>query len=218
MKTSITLLLILFTSIISGQDDKEQFSIEKGTWSIEADFSINSRNNDFFNPTFSSDSKFFNFSVSPKIGYAISKNLILGLGLGYGYSKSEDENENQQILRTTTSTSNSFGISPFVKKFFPISEKVAFHLQGETRFAFGKNTFENSDNSERESRNESFFVGIRPGINLSLTKNILLQANFGSFGYNYISGEVDDIQSQETNSLSFNLGSSSFIFGMIILL
>ena len=29
MKTSITLLLVLFTSIISGQDDKEQFSIEK---------------------------------------------------------------------------------------------------------------------------------------------------------------------------------------------
>jgi hypothetical protein len=144
--------------------------------------------------------------------------LILGLGFGYAYSKSENENKNQQILRTVTSTSNSFRISPFVKKFFSVSEIIAFHLQGETRFAFGKKNFENSDNAERESRNESIFVGIRPGINLSLTKNILLQANFATFGYSYSSGEVDGMQNRETNSLSFNFGSSSFMFGMIILL
>jgi hypothetical protein len=221
MRTSLTLFLILFTSISFGQDnqdDKEQFTIEKGTWSLEADFSINSGHNDFFNETVVIDSKDFSFGVSPKIGYAISENLILGLGFGYAYSKSENENENEQILRTTSSTSNFFAISPFVKKFFPVSEKIAFHLQGETRFTFGKNNFENSDNTERESRNESIFVGIRPGINLSLTKNILLQANFASFGYTYSSGETDGIQNSETNSLSFNFGSSSFMFGMIILL
>jgi len=147
--------------------------------------------------------------------------LILGLGSGYAYSKTEDEEsfsiENQQILMTTTSTSNSFRISPFVKKFFPVNEKIAFHSQGETRFAFDKNNFENSGNAERGSRDKSIFVGIRPSINLSLINNILLQVNFAAFGYTYISREVGDILSGETNSLSFNFGSSSFMFGMIIL-
>ena len=48
MKLPFTLLLILFTTVIFGQGNEENFSIEKGVWSLEADFSINSRNSDFF--------------------------------------------------------------------------------------------------------------------------------------------------------------------------
>ena len=218
MKLPFTLLLILFTTVIFGQGNEENFSIEKGVWSLEADFSINSRNSDFFNESNNSSRKEFGFSISPKVGYAINKNLILGLGLGYSYSKFEIENENVQFLGTDYSRVNSIGFFPYVKKFFPVSKKLAFNLQGETSFTFSKNTFENSDNIERESKNESFFIGIRPGINFSLTKNILLEANFGSVGYSHISGEIDGVDNLESNSFAFNFSTSSLIFGMTLLL
>lgn len=219
MKTSITLLLlILFTSIIFGQDKKEEFSIEKGTWSIEGNLSINTQNSESFNETSDSNTDNFNFSISPTIGYAIKENLILGLGISYGYSKSEFENKNSQNLNQDFSRNNSYGIFTYVKKYFPVSNKFALHLQGEARFTFGNNTFDDFYDIERTSETELFFVGIRPGFNYSLTKNLLLQANFGSLGYDYFKAEIDDVNSQKANSFGFNFSSSSLIFGLTVLL
>ncbi|WP_178984632.1 porin family protein [Winogradskyella helgolandensis] len=218
MKTQMTILLCLLTSIIFSQEKNEDFLIEKGLWSIEGEFSINSINSDYPNDIGNIAREDFNFNIAPKVGYIISDNLILGLGIGYSYLKTEFENENSNDLNINDSKTNSIEFFPYIKKFFPVSKKLALHLQGETRFTFRKNTFINYYNDERVNNSELLFIGIRPGISYNMSKNILLQANVGSLGYQHASSEVDDVETEKSNSFGFNFNTSNLTFGLTILL
>lgn len=217
MKTPMIILLCLLTSIIFSQEKNEDFLIEKGQWSIEGEFSFNSQNADYSNSNGDVNRNDFNFNIAPKVGYTISDNLILGLGVGYAHSKTEMEDDNNNI-EGNDSKINAIEFFPYIKKFFPVSKKLALHLQGETRFTFRKNTFDNYYNDERVHNSEIIFIGIRPGISYNMTKNILLQANIGSLGYQHFSGEVDDADTEKSNSFGFNFNTSNLIFGLTILL
>lgn len=201
------------------------FTIDKGLWSIEADFAVNFIDGDTFSESFSSSNKNLAFSFMPKVGYAINKNLILGLGVGYNYSESDSESLSNESMSSNKSTVNTIAVFPYVKKFFPISKNLAFNLQGETRFSLSKGNFDSTSIND-ESSSESFFIGIRPGINYFLSENILLQANFGSLGYQYTSSErnsfqpsaTDEVQNRESNLFRFDFSSSNLIFGMTLFL
>lgn len=233
MKTSsITLALILFTAILFGQNEKEKFSIEKGLWSIEGDISVNSSKTDYNENTKKSTSDYLIFGISPKIGFTISKNLVLGLGTEYIYSKrksnhniligNDNTNTPNNLVNTSDSKSTSFSFFPYIKKFFPVAKKLAFHAIGETRFKISNYTFKTNDindNNERNSKNNSFFIGIRPGVSYSLSKNILLQANLGSIGYDYIALKGDDDKTdQKNNSFGLNVGTSNLTLGLSLCL
>lgn len=216
MKTSsITLALILFTAILFGQNEKEKFSIEKGLWSIEGDISVNSKKS-ISNNEATDTSKNLSFSISPKIGYSIGKNLTLGIGTRYEYSKSKSDLNH--IVNTFNHTINSFSISPYIKKFFPTSKRLAFHTVGVTELSLYKGIHENVDNKERKSKGTSYFIGLRPGVSYSLSKNLLLQANIGSIGYNYTEIKAEDKIEQKNNSFGLNVGSSSLTFGLSLFL
>ncbi|TXD82974.1 porin family protein [Subsaximicrobium wynnwilliamsii] len=211
MRKLCTVLFLVITASIYGQDNEEKFLIETGTWNLEGSFSINSAKSEFFEND-NLKSEFFGFSISPKVGYAIQDNLVIGLGLGYSYSESEFGN--QQALNSDRN-SNSYSIFPYIKKFIPIGKKMAFHLQGETRYSLGSTNFENSGIEERESK--SFFIGIRPGVSYFLSKSILLQANFGQLGYENNQIKVGDTDDSETDVFGFDISSSNIIFGLTVL-
>ena len=213
MTRFITVCLVLFTTLGMAQETQENFLIEKGTWSLEGDFSVNSQKLE--NLTNDNENERFNFNISPKIGYAISDNLLLGLGLGYGYIKSEFNNP--QVLNDNISETNSVSFFSYIKKFIPVGKKLALHVQGEVRYGLSSSDFESND-VVRETKSQTFFVGVRPGISYSLSKSILLQANFGSLGYQNINREVDNVDTEKSNSFGFDFGSSSLQFGFAVLL
>lgn len=171
MKKLLFIAIFLISNILIGQGENEKFTIEKGLWNIEGNFSLNFRNS----KNYDYDLKYFNLGFFPKLGYSINDNLIIGIGLGYQYSKTEDENTQNF---NNESTINRYSIYPYIKKYIPLGKKLAFHVQGEAKYSNFKNKDESTDD---EYKNYSFFIGLRPGISYYLSEKILLQTNFGAF-------------------------------------
>jgi len=185
---------------------------------LEGNFRINTTDREFEEIN---DESSFSFGFSPKVGYAINKNLILGLGLSYGYAKNDIEN--LQNFDTSQQITNAFGFFPYLTKFFPIGEKFAFNIQAEARYSNTSSTTENDFGggpSETETNRNSYGVSVRPGINYQLSETVLLQASFGSLGYthNIRDFENSNLNQERTNTFGLNLGTSSLFFGFMILL
>lgn len=212
MKRLIIIAFLLISSVIVGQENNEKFKIEKHSWNVEGDlylFSQEFKNYDDNN----SDRDYFGIGFTPKIGYAIKNNLILGIGIGYEYSNSNYRNE---LTSDGSNSSNTFSVFPYIKKYVPVGEKIAFHFQGEAKFS---NAVYNSKNEiTYENKRNFLFIGIRPGLSFELSKNILLQANIGVLGYSYSKSKVDDKNDEKFNGFQFKLSSSDLSFGLSIIL
>lgn len=224
MKTLITVVLFLFTMMVFSQDENDNFLIEKSTWTIEGDFGIkNFSDKKSYTNSNEFDDNYFNFSIAPKIGYAINDNFILGLGFAYNYSERDYEGIVEQAITINSWTTNSYSVFPYVKKFFPIAKKLSLHLVAETRFSIENISYESSRNDYNTiTKAETFSINIRPGVNYRITNKFMLQANFGSLGYSHSNEKYDvDLSTQSNdkeNSIGLNFGTSSLYFGFVILL
>jgi len=214
-------ITFVFLIALSGfsQEEKEKFLIEKGQWNLETDLNINlaERESSF---GVDSENDTFSFEIQPKLGYFISDNLVLGLGLGYGYSNSEFMSANSESL--ITGTTNTFSITPYVKKFFPISQNLAIQLQAETRYSKSKTDNESQFNPD-DSETRTILIGLRPGLAYRISDSILLQGNFGLLSYQNRKVEFDsqegNISSEDKlSSFGLNLSSTNIFLGLSILL
>ncbi len=203
MKKLLLSTMLLALSFAYGQEKKEKLTIEKGTWYTSANFSIGHNSNEFEGSP--ETSKYFNFNFSPKVGYTINDNLIIGLGVGYGYSKSESGSE--------IGKGNSYKIFPYIKKHFPLGKKLTISLQGE--FSYSYADYSNNINSTPYERStKQYFVGIRPGLTYFLNKNIALEANIGSLGYSKTDQDESSFPDRESDSFQFNINSTDLMFGL----
>jgi hypothetical protein len=213
MKKLLFITILLISNILIGQEERQKFKIYKGLWNIEGNISLDFGNTKNYEPIdYNLELKSFNFRFSPKLGYSINDNLIIGIGLGYHYYKSEGETyENFNNNRTI----NGYSFYPYLKKYIPIGKKLAFHIQGEARFS---NDFYKSENRNTKFKNNSIFIGLRPGISYNLSKEILFQANFGALGYYNGTTKTNDIITNKSNSFNFNFSSSELLFGLTVFL
>lgn len=74
------------------QEENDKFTIERGSWYTAGNFSLTSFRSEAERPDNSNNQDSFGFTVSPKLGYSINKNLILGVGIGYSRIKRDLEN------------------------------------------------------------------------------------------------------------------------------
>jgi hypothetical protein len=214
MKKLLIVTFLLTFGIIFAQEKEENLNIQKGTWNFGGEFSINLANSENIQDAKIENDR-FNFGFSPKFGYTLENNLIIGLGLGYSYLKDKvDYNDSDRY----DATSNTYSVFPYIKKIIPITNKFAFILQGELRYSKYKNDFVEYTSLIQDKSRDTFFAGIRPGITYFLTKKIALEANLGSLGYS--TSKYDDNYSEEgkTNSFDFNLNSSNLNFGLSLYL
>ncbi len=209
-KIIITLFLAL-TSILYGysQEKKEKFAIPQGTWLTGGSLSFSTYNNKKNN----NDGTTNNIGFYPKLGYMINNNLELGVSLGYSYSNSEQDSYSYNDKR------NDYSISPYIKRYFPIGKKLAFH----SRFGAAYNKTEtkrehkeNTDNSKYH--HNSFSINLRPGFTYSLTEKFVMYTNIGSLSY--VNGESGSTGSDDLkfNRFGFDLSTSDIQWGIIILL
>ena len=207
MKKLLLSTMLLALSFAYGQEKNEKLTIEKGTWYVGGNFSLGHTNSEYEDS--SETSKYFNFNFSPKIGYTINDNLIIGLGIGYGYTESELENSTNNPANTT----NHFRVFPYIKKHFPVGEKLTVSLQVEFRYSYSE--YENNDilNSYSGHTNE-YFIGIRPGITYFLNKKLAIEANIGSLGYTNGTQEYGNPPKRTWNSFNFNINSTDLMFGL----
>ncbi|WP_123812047.1 outer membrane protein [Mangrovimonas sp. DI 80] len=219
MKKVLMIFTVLLHGALSAQEspqDNNNFQIDKGIWSIEGDVSFNYGKSENLQ-NYVGESTGYGFAISPKVGYTISNNLILGLGVGYDHreykSQREDPSEN------STNTTKQYGIFPYIKKHFPLSKKLALHIQGEARYSKYKPSTEHvSTEVSYSTESHDIFIGLRPGISYSLSKNFLMQANIGALGYNSTKSKRDGEDNTKSNSFAFSLKSSNLYFGIVWLI
>ena len=146
----------------------------------------------------------FNFLV--KAGYLFTKtNFEIGLGLGYLIYKRNSYNYTEESKYTTIT------IAPYVKKYFPINEKFAFHLIGEISYS---KSYTDSSLSGYENDIQKYGFLVRPGFEYFLTKHIALTANIGYLGYISETSKYDDSINSRSDSFGFNLNASNILFGL----
>ncbi|EDP97148.1 outer membrane beta-barrel protein [Kordia algicida OT-1] len=212
MKKITFFACLLAFAFVNAQDgDKnssDKLTFAKGSQFINLNLSVNTSTSDFEGTTQTQEAKNFGFNINPSYSYAISDNFFLGLGLGYGHNKRENEINGAADNEATT---NSFQIFPYVRYYKGIGKKLAFFVQGETRYTNSKNEVNNQDARETNT----LFFGVRPGFVFMLNKNLGLETSIGALGYT--TSNTDDLANNseiDTNSFNFSLNSSNLLFGL----
>lgn len=135
------------------------------------------------------------FIIAPGIGYILKDGLEAGISFRLSSSLSEsnsyylNENGRGELYSMNESKDKSFAISPYLKKYFYLTDKIAF--TGEAYISFSKGDsryhYEHVNHSSTDSKrsNTGFGVGLRPGITFFPTEKIGLSTNFGRLGYNH---------------------------------
>ena len=203
-------MTILVFGITYGQEKQEKFTIQKKTWSIEGDFSMNYSDSEDMNNGYLDKQNNFNIGFFPKLGYAIKDNLIVGLGLGYRYYKIKSDNINDFYYNNSL---NSYSINPYIKKYIPIGKNLAFNIQGEMKFSTDKNKHSQLNT---DFKMNTIFIGIRPGITYRLSKKVAIQTNIGSLGYTNMQSKINDIKDLKSNSFNLNFNTSDLYFGITL--
>jgi len=135
--------------------------------------------------------KVTNFNISPRIGYFVIDNLVVGISLPFSSSTNK--------LNNSKSTENSIFISPFTRYYFTESNIKPF-LQGQVGFGSSKNKFE-SDFSDFESTSNLFNYEILGGVAIFINDYISFD-----LGINYINSTSKFKNDNDTKNISSQFG------------
>ncbi|WP_083253274.1 outer membrane beta-barrel protein [Flavivirga aquatica] len=166
-----------------------------------------------------SNSKNHLWGINPDIGYAVNKNFILGIGAGFDFFKNKNEYSSSNNVNYETK-SHRFSVFPYLRKYFSISEKLAFNLEGGLTFSIRWNEnarIENSIIDMDKSTTISFSVGITPGITYQLFNKVYLYSNLGNIGYFKNENERED-EISKSDSFNFNAFTKNLNFGLFVTL
>lgn len=201
--------MLLATTMGWSQEKEKKFLIKKGTWNVTGQIATN-----FNKATFSNNSTTdeFRFNIIPSAGYFINDNLSLGLQVGYMYRKVENNVASPSNIREEIS--HSVSLSPYIKKYLPISKSLAFSLQGSVSYAYGNSKGTSNTGNIPGSYSYSFGAAIRPGISYFVSKSIALEANIGALSYQNTTNHSRG-SNNKTSASNFDatVNFSSFIFG-----
>lgn len=154
------------------------------------------------------------FTLSPILGVFVSDRTVVGLKLD-SYSSLNESTSNGQEFRNEF---NQFGFGPFVRRYFPVKEWVAFYGQADLGYSFGKTTqtfssFPNQ-NSERSISNLSLTTTLGLAFFPTNWMSVDLAMNPLSLTHSTNKNEAGvSFADQTTNNFSFNLSSEAFSLG-----
>ncbi|WP_347173753.1 outer membrane beta-barrel protein [Polaribacter uvawellassae] len=194
-RKKIALLILLFTAISSfSQIEKGKVYIGASS-SFSASFTTNSNEND----NYSKDIANLNsFSFSPKLGYTITDNLVVGVDFILRYSNVSFKDSSSENINST------YVIGPFIKYY--LSKKVFKpFLLAEYGFGSQYSKFESST-SKSETEEEITILILGGGISYFINDTIGLE-----LGVNYTKSMFKSKISNPSNNKSINSGIGTFI-------
>lgn len=141
------------------------------------------------------------FSINPHIGYTLDEDWALGLGIGYTHDYMKG------------AAVNSFQVEPYARYTFAKFGNVSLFLDGGFGFETGK-----YDTDGAESQN-AWYVGIRPGVKVSLTDELDFVAHCGFLGYRNADDHYDVVSDRGYSSFGqdgfgFDVDGNSLTFGL----
>jgi len=173
--------------------------VEKNDWLLGGTFSVNANNS---NNTLNYPNS--NTGISPHIAYAIGKNSVVGLNFNFNYNTASDS---YHYL--------AFSTNILYKKYFVIKHKLGWYTQLGGGIGWSRSTLTTIDQSGQEEkivRNGNLFsVGVAPGIYFQASPGILINADCGGLGYNYVYNTYGDGYWNSSFNVNFL---STFTFGI----
>jgi len=114
------------------------------------------------------------YTILPAIGTFVSADVTIGGAVGYTNALSQDV----------------FIVKPLIRKYYGVTDKFFFFLEGNVPMLFGENF-------------TGYGFNVDPGIDYFIGGKWTIEAKFGRFGYNVISPDGGD--SVGTTTLGFNM-------------
>ena len=140
------------------------------------------------------------FMIQPEIGYNLSDNLAVGLMIGYGENKLKVKDENG--IKQTEKT-KMFTINPYVRYTFVKFDKVNLFLDGGLEYIYTK---------QGDLKNNTFGIGIKPGVAVNLNDKLTFVSHIGYIGYRNSKDDVDGAKA--LNTFGATIDASSLSFGL----
>lgn len=195
MKTTLSMLLLLAVTSAYGQ-------FTKGDKFLSAYVAVNGTNANSEN-----DDKYRNktFQISPAVGVFLNERYAFGGGLGYAINDVENIflSGDKQLIK-----SRSFSIHTFVKRYFLISEKFYFSMEGRVGYQRGNETRE-YQNIEQKYKWHAVSANISPSLIFFPSPTWGIEASIGSLNF---SRQVNLSSEQNSTTVNFNHGTFSLGF------
>ena len=208
--------------------------VPKGQWVFGGSVSSSTHNNNNYNFLIIEDiqSTGYQFKVTPMLGYAYSKNSLIGVR--FGYSRGLEKLDNASLSITSLDNANysslkhSYNVEALWRKYIPLGkDNKRFALFAEVGLAMGGSQSKLASGPSQSVSGvyaTSFDVslGVNPGIAAFLTNNMAIEVNIGVFGFNYsntrqvsnqvvMSGSSSSQMNFKVNIFSIGLGASFYL-------
>lgn len=194
MKFIPAIILLLTCHLASAQ-------FVKGDKFIAGGYSVSVQNSSNGN---GGENKHRSFQVYPEVGFFLNSRYAVGGGLTYSSGTSKFD-YGQGVYQTYKN--QGFGLYIFVKRYFSITEKFFFSLDGSVAYDRARSTTEISG---AESTNKSYIIGFNatPSLIFFPSDNWAIEGSIGSLGLSHSRGLSD-----ESKSTKFDLNYGSISFG-----
>lgn len=194
MKLILTIVFLLSCCCANAQ-------FVKGDKFIAGGFSVsvqNSSEDNFY------DGKYRSFQVYPEVGFFLNERYAVGGGFSFltTTNKSDVSQGTYQDHKVL-----GLGVDLFVKRYFPITEKFFFSMDGSVSYDRRRAT---TDYGGSESKEKSYIVGLNvsPSLIFFPSPNWAIEGSIGGFNLSHSRGLSDD-----SKSTSFGLDYGSFSLG-----
>lgn len=184
--TLLTIAILIFASITKAQ-------ITKGSTFIGGQISVYTNKSTTDGATTQKEHSIF---ISPAVGTAIRQNLIAGIDLTYGYSSSYNG----------ITKGNTFGGGFFLRKYFAISNRFNFFVQGRSGYSHSKLESAPSNYSYTYTSDVAN-LGLYPGVSFRLNRVLHIEAglnNLALFSYSHSTNKQASSPNQSSNNFSFS--------------
>src|SRR5256885_3391424 len=117
--------------------------------------------------------------LSPKLGFGLAGNWIVGFSAGFNYGKQE----NKTSLSSDKGQSHSYQPGLFVRKFHSFQNIFGIFGEAGLNYGFGKTTTTNQASgitSKSKSEQHDYAISIKPGVYFKPNRKIFVEATVGS--------------------------------------
>lgn len=208
--------------------------VPKGQWVFGGSVSYSTHSNNDYTFLIVEDIKSngYQFKISPLVGYAYSKNALVGIRFGYSRGLTELDNASLSITSLDNSffysLKHSYNVEALWRNYIPLGKgNKRFALFAEVGLALGGSQSKLASGPQQSlsgTYSTSFDVslGVNPGIAAFLTNNMAIEVNIGVLGFSYsntrqianqvVSGTTSTSQMNfKINIFSIGLGASFYL-------
>ena len=208
--------------------------VPKGQWVFGGTVSYSTHTNNNYNFLIIEDiqSNGYQFKITPLLGYAYSKNSLVGVRFGYSRGLTELDNASLSITSLDNSffysLKHSYNVEALWRKYIPLGKNnKRFAIFAEVGLAMGgsQSKLASGPNNALSGTYATSFdvaLGVNPGISAFLTNNMAIEVNIGVLGFNYsntrqvsnqvVTGSVSSSQMNfKVNIFSIGLGASFYL-------